>query len=683
MRNWINDVALGAIVIAAAIVYTPGLHGPFVLDDAQNITLNESVALKTLDGKSLRAAIAGIDSGLLKRPIPAFTFALNHYFADGFESSFAFKATNLVIHLLNALLVWLLCRAFLDIPLLRSSFAPSQRPIVAAAITALWVLHPIQITNVLYVVQRMNSLATLWLLIGLLLYLHGRRQLIERPRKALAFMSAGAATGMILGGLSKENAILWPLFAITIEATLLQPPRIGSSARSRLVAFYTTIFTAVVVVAAIAFFLQPDLVQQSYAGRSFSPLQRILTETRVLWSYFFAILVPDVRYLGLFHDDIAVSSGLLQPLSTAPAMLGWILIAVLAVIYRRRYPFAAFAVLWFLVGHSLESGILGLDLAHVHRNYLPSLGLIAGAVFLIQQCAERRFALQRAIHVLLAMAITLLGVITWNDAYAWRDAPALAAEMVRRHPNSPRANAFAARVNLMQSDIPAAIHHTVHGIRIAPHEAGFQIDLHILLALLAQDIEQRPDRTALRAGTPGSTLQIPGVDAIFGIGRDKTYLRLSYRNTADPLPTLLAREPITGHTIFSIEQLTTCIVTADSPCKRLHADALMWVTIAAANTNAPRDYRAIVAADTAILYADSGNYSSAYEYMTRASDLLPRITTYDVLRAQYLIQLCNMEEAQRLMDVLRTKSVEPRRLQELDAAMHAMTCKAGFRRPGT
>jgi hypothetical protein len=670
MRSWVKRSLLGAILFAVIVAYLPGLKGPFVLDDAQNITLNESIALTSLDRDSLRTALSGNDSGIFRRPISALTFALNHYAVGGFGSSFAFKITNLAIHLANTLLIWFLCLALLDTPAAKKALRPKQRVVAALFVTALWALHPIQLTNVLYVVQRMNSLSAFWVLLGLLLYFYGRMRLPHDPVRGIGIMSLGAATGILLGTLSKENAVLWPLFALTTELTLFSPQRIAKKARAPLIAFHAALLGLMAATVIVLLFLQPDFVQQGYAGRSFSPLQRLLTESRVLWDYLFTLAVPDVRRLGLFHDDIVVSTGLFTPLTTLTALLALGAAIALAVIYRRRYPVAAFAFLWFLVGHSLESSVLGLELAYEHRNYLPSFGLLFGAVVLTTQLGTERPPLKRAVTVFLISAVLLVGIVTRNESSVWRDRSTLASELARRHPDSARANDFAARTSLFENkDLVAALRYTLRGIAAAPREAGFQIDLQILLAVLAQEIEKKPNHPALRTGRSGDFLKIPNLDTQFEISRSGKYLRLTHRHTGTALPGLLASEPISAHTIFSIEQLVACIETPESPCARLQDEALIWLTIANRNTNAARDYRAIVAADTAILYALRRDYSRAYDYMTQASKQLPGIATYDIKRTEYLIQLCAMDEALRLISDMQTKrTADAARLQELDRA---------------
>src|SRR5437667_12702681 len=91
----VKAALVAAVILAVVLVYLPGLHGPFVLDDGENITLNPAVALTTLDVHALADAALSNESGLFKRPIAALSFALSHYFAGGFDSTFGFKATNL------------------------------------------------------------------------------------------------------------------------------------------------------------------------------------------------------------------------------------------------------------------------------------------------------------------------------------------------------------------------------------------------------------------------------------------------------------------------------------------------------------------------------------------------------------------------------------------------------------
>jgi len=81
----------------------------------------------------------------------------------------------------------------------------------------------------------------------------------------------------------------------------------------------------------------------------------------------------DSALLGFYHDDFQASAGWLTPWTTLPAVLGLLCVALAALVVRRRFPLFAFAVLFFLAGHLLESTVFPLELVFEHRNYLPSI----------------------------------------------------------------------------------------------------------------------------------------------------------------------------------------------------------------------------------------------------------------------------------------------------------------------
>ena len=168
--------------------------------------------------------------------------------------------------------------------------------------------------------------------------------------------------------------------------------------------------------------------------------ERTLTETRVLWLYLSLIFAPSLDRFGLNHDDIPISSSLLHPWTTLPSLVGIVALLGLGFYFRKRKPLFALGVLWFFVGHALESTIFPLEIAHEHRNYLPSLGIVLAGVYWIQTLAARRSRWQpwliAPIVALLFGGLTMLRSAEWSDLYT------LATFEVSHHPRSPRAQAY-------------------------------------------------------------------------------------------------------------------------------------------------------------------------------------------------------------------------------------------------
>jgi tetratricopeptide (TPR) repeat protein len=433
-----------AVILLATLVYLPGASGPFVFDDYTNLVQNSYLQVSELTLESLRQAAYSLRAGPLQRPVAMLSFALNSYYAGGFGEATPFKWTNIALHGINGILVFLLLRLTLgrlasaDKALKWLGPADSARVNwIAGALATLWVVHPIQLTSVLYVVQRMTSLAALFTLLALLCYLHGRlRSLDGNKRSGLALMAFGVTGFGILGMLSKENAILLPLFIAAMELTLFrtEAPWTRLSRRSRHLMLGIAAAGVITAVTALVIYSLPH-----YAHRDFTMLQRLLTESRVLFYYLSLMLVPRIDELGLYHDDFSVSLSLLTPWTTLPSTAGIIGLITLGIATRRRYPMLSLGILWFFAGHALESTIISLEIAHEHRNYLPSLGvwLALGHPILTARKPVRLKSLAA-----LPVILVVCSLITLLRSAEWSNAEHLARFEVGHRPNSADAHNF-------------------------------------------------------------------------------------------------------------------------------------------------------------------------------------------------------------------------------------------------
>jgi hypothetical protein len=111
--------------------------------------------MASLSWDDLKQAWYSGAAGPFGRPLPQLSFALNYYFS-GF-SPFAFKLSNLAIHCLCGVVVF--CLASRVSAAIALKGAQTSDPKMALVVTALWLLHPIQLLPVLHVVQRMTSLS--------------------------------------------------------------------------------------------------------------------------------------------------------------------------------------------------------------------------------------------------------------------------------------------------------------------------------------------------------------------------------------------------------------------------------------------------------------------------------------------------------------------------------------------
>ena len=485
-------ILLLVTMLLCTAVYFPGLSGPWIFDDYPNIIRNSYIHVTSLDGSSLQNAAFSMESGPLRRPISVTSFALNYYLADGFGSSAPFKITNLVIHLLNTLLVfWLTALILMRVQaVLHINNKHAQHPrnaayFVAACAALIWGIHPLQLTSVLYVVQRMTELATTFTLLGLICYLYGREQLLAGHKtKGIWFVVIGFVGFGGLGILSKENAALLPLFAVLFEFVLFHHkspwdkwPTL-STLQKRVIWVLATLIVLAILLSAVMYALP------RYDNREFTMFERLLTQSRVLFFYLSLLLVPDLGRLSHQHDDIVISSSLLSPWTTLPSVLGIIALTVAGFWLRKRNPMLSLGILWFFTGHLLESTIFPLEIAHEHRNYLPSFGFALGIASVLAHSTpavlRHRGLPRRLIWAAFAVIAVAFAGTTYLRAEQWSNHNTFYRYEVAHHPNSARVQSGYSVLLEAQGQFQEAEVAIQRAAILAPHEAAHMVDLMLL-----------------------------------------------------------------------------------------------------------------------------------------------------------------------------------------------------------
>lgn len=437
-------IAFALALLATAAAYWPSLSGGYIFDDFPNIVDNKALHVTEPSPGNLAAAALSSPSSSFKRPLASLSFAAN-YLVDGLDP-FGMKLTNLVIHLLNGLLVFLLARQLLRMasprpPTAATEAAPVRTPdlrneTVAALIAAGWMLLPINFTAVAYVVQRMESLANLFVLGGLLGYLAGRRRMLDGQRwRGLALCAASLGLGTVAGLTAKETAALLPLYALLIEWALLRWRGDGGRHDVALWGLFGLVLF-VPLVLGLAWMLPGLLKPSPWAIRDFTLGERLLTEPRIVLDYVRWALLPTPHALSFYHDDYRVSTGLFAPWTTLPSMLGIVAMLALAAALRRRAPLAALGLVLFLGAQTLTATILPLELVYEHRNYFASFGLLLAVM---PPLAGAGASMPLARRTLLGGLLVLWGAQTALTAYAWGNPLRLAEDLALRAPASPRA----------------------------------------------------------------------------------------------------------------------------------------------------------------------------------------------------------------------------------------------------
>lgn len=423
------------VVLFIFWIYWPGVNGPFVFDDFPNIVENSKVHVLTPSFKAFIDAAFSTSTGPLSRPIPMMSFAINHFY--GGLDEYGFKVTNIILHCLNAALLWFVSRKILG-RIFSSEGDSDQASIAATVCVLLWVFHPMHVTSVLYVVQRMVEMSALFGLLAVYFYLVGR----ERKSVLHAFIcDVVCGICVVAAVLCKENlVVLIPLIAM-LERVLFSNQSEILSIRK-----YTSILKAmqllgILILLAYIGFKFPSFIK-GYEFRPFTMEERLLTQSRILWSYLGQILLPDISRMHLFHDEIVVSKSILSPIVTLISILSWILMAFIAYFVRNRSPLFTIAIGWFLIGHLIESSFISLELMHAHRNYFPMMGIFILLGFL----SAHLYARSKFLMICVLLAITLmLGLATRHRSMDWATWEVLVVTEAEKNSTSARSQYEAGR----------------------------------------------------------------------------------------------------------------------------------------------------------------------------------------------------------------------------------------------
>lgn len=472
MSAWLPGALLWGLLLLTGAIYWPGLSGPLVLDDFEN--LEPFVGMQS-GALAWHEVLSGSSSWVGSRPIAMLSFVGNWLTSAG--EVFSLKYTNLLLHLLcGTLLYWLAGRLLAE----RRAGVGAQRWWLALLVAALWLLSPMLVSTVLYVIQRMAQLSTLFVLAGLLCYVSGRQQLDTRRSLGIGLILVCFVLFWPLAVLSKQNGALLPLLAVVLEFGFFERP--ASKADRRLVNGLLTLLIVVPALpAALILSMDAAILGGNFQAQDVSTVERLMTQARILFDYFFNLLmIPGGSALGLYHDDFQASRGLLDPPTTIIAMSAWLALLILA--WRLRassWAAIVFGPVFFLAAHLLESTVIPLELYFEHRNYLPSTGLFVSLGVAAGRLLQAT-RLKRSFIALLTIVPLAHGLMTAARVLNWQSTETLLLTSARAHPESARVQTGLAGMYLARNSFDEALAHLERADTLYQGRQSYAIALHRL-----------------------------------------------------------------------------------------------------------------------------------------------------------------------------------------------------------
>lgn len=425
-------VAILALLAFTTLIYYPGLSGSFIFDDTSNIVDNPAVHMESPSAETLSEAATAYGDRLPHRPLATISLAFDYWMWAG--DPFGFKLTNLGLHLLITLAALILANQLFRLGGMQTGL---RAPFWAAlAVAALWAVHPLQVSTVLYVVQRMEMLAALFIILSLVAYIQGRVRL--RSGKGGGGWLIGLSGLCTLVAISsKETGILAPFFMLALELFIFR----FAASDARLSKLLKLAFGVLVILSLGIYVLWviPEFVfGDRFVKRDFTWYERLVTQFRVLPMYIGWVLFPATDQYLFYYDQFQHSEGLLRPVTTLLGGLFLLSLAVGAWTLRNHAPLIALGIVWFLVAHALTSNLVSLELVFEHRNYFASLAVLITITAMLAKLGALQHCWTSAAALCLVLVLGL-GSLTAIRSATWGDPMNLALHHVEINPLSERA----------------------------------------------------------------------------------------------------------------------------------------------------------------------------------------------------------------------------------------------------
>jgi tetratricopeptide (TPR) repeat protein len=349
-----------------------------------------------------------------------------NYRLHGFDVR-SYHAANLALHIVNAVLVYLLVALTLRMPLFRSSNLSIHSNSVALFSGLLFVAHPIQTEAVTYITSRFVLLVSMFYLLTLVLYIKARQGISaeeqhgKKSMKGLLLYCASVLT-CVLAMKTKENAFTLPV-AIALYDFMFFP-----ATRRMRRALYLVPFVLTMLIIPIQYLemnmgggIGGALVEATKLDLSVPRADYLFTQFRVIVSYMGLLLLPLTQNFG--HDPVVYHT-----FFTPPVFLSFVKT-------DQALRLSAFGIFWFFLTLSVESSIFPIgEIMVEYRVYLPAAGFLICAVVLVFSGSHR---MKVIFPVLLALVLGLSAAAYVRNA-VWKTDISLWEDVVRKSPGKAR-----------------------------------------------------------------------------------------------------------------------------------------------------------------------------------------------------------------------------------------------------
>lgn len=425
-KEWApTALSLLAVFAVTFIGYSDTFHYPFHFDDRFAIEENPSIR-----------DVTDLEEIWKRNPARFLTFfslAVNYHI--GGLDVFGYHVFNFLTHFIAAALVFWTTRLLLGARHGSESirFFKSRDTVFPLFMALVFAAHPLQTEAVTYIWQRNTSLAALFYLLSMALYL--KSAACGDTRDSNLFLAGSLAAG-VAAMFTKQNSVTLPVAIVLMDYFFIS----GSLRRLREKAGRLAAFIPVLLIVPVLTALGMN-EEVTHIGARFenmiSPYEYLLTQFNVIVKVYLKLLVYPVGQILDYDFPPARSFA-----DSAGSFAFLILIAASAAWLYNRNRLASFGIFFFFLTLSVESSFFPLeDLVFEHRMYLPLYGAFLALGSIIFNATPSLLSVARARGAMIAfMVVTtaVLTVMTRERNKVWASHETLWLDVVKKNPTDSR-----------------------------------------------------------------------------------------------------------------------------------------------------------------------------------------------------------------------------------------------------
>ncbi|MBU0458963.1 tetratricopeptide repeat protein [Patescibacteria group bacterium] len=426
--------------VIAFLIYGLSLTNDFVHFD-DNILIFDNPAVHQLTPATIAWVFTHFDPELYI-PLTFLSFQIDHLI--GGLNPFIFHLTNLILHTLNALLVYV----FLNLL--------TKRKLLAIICGLIFLVHPLNAEAVAWASGRKDVLSAFFFLGSLIFYLK-----TSNERRATSNYYASIIS-FVLALLSKASVILLPLILILIDYK--NDRRVDRKSILKKIPY----FALSGIFGIVAIFGKQSVLADS-------PLKdSILMASKSTVFYLQKFLMPfDLSVIYPYNENISITSSEFF----VPLIVLLVLIALIAIKFRNNRK-ATFGSLFFflMLAPSFSNYAKAGDVffASDRYVYLPIIGLIYIFVLILFSLIKSiNNKIRIPIFVIPSIILIFFGVLAFKQSLVWKNTDTLFTNVTKHFDYSDMAFNKVGAQRFEQGKLAEAEEHLMKSLEIKPNARAY------------------------------------------------------------------------------------------------------------------------------------------------------------------------------------------------------------------